>query len=295
MNEHISLTVLVENSVNTRGLLAEHGWAVWIQTGAQSLLFDTGQSQLLQANAQTLGVSLQKAQSVVLSHGHFDHTGGLATILSASPQAQVFVHPAALAAKYARRNDGRTVSAGMIASAAQALREREASVHWTTDVTEVAGGIFVTGKVPRLTLFEDTGGQFFLDEQCNQPDPLTDDQSLFFETREGIVVVLGCAHSGVVNTLQHIRQITGGKPIHTVLGGMHLLNAKPERIEQTIQAFRQLGIQRVGPAHCTGMAATARLWSAFPNGCVGCSVGTRLEFIGIRGQDSDSQQSQANH
>ncbi len=281
MNEHISLTILVENSVNARGLLAEHGWAVWIQAGAQSLLFDTGQSQLLQANAQTLGVSLQKAQSVVLSHGHFDHTGGLATILSASPQAKVFVHPAALAAKYARRDDGRTVPAGMTAAAARALRAQEASVHWTTDVTQVADGIFVTGKIPRLTLFEDTGGQFFLDEQCIQPDPLSDDQSLFFETREGIVVILGCAHAGVINTLQYIRRITGGKPIHTVLGGMHLLNAKPERIEQTIQAFRQLGIQRIGPAHCTGMAATAQLWSAFPNSCVACSVGTRLEFAGI--------------
>ena len=280
MNEHLSLTILVENSVNARGLFAEHGWAVWIQAGAQSLLFDTGQSQLLQANAQTLGVSLQKAQSVVLSHGHFDHTGGLETVLAASPRTKVFVHPAALAAKYVRRDDGRTLSAGMTAPAAQALRKQEARVNWTTDVTEVAGGVFVTGKVPRLTTFEDTGGRFFLDEQCSQPDPLTDDQALFFEAKEGIIVILGCAHAGVVNTLHHIRWITGGKPIHTVLGGMHLLNAKPDRIEQTIQAFWQFGVQRVGPAHCTGMAATARLWAAFPDRCVGCGVGTRLDFAG---------------
>jgi 7,8-dihydropterin-6-yl-methyl-4-(beta-D-ribofuranosyl)aminobenzene 5'-phosphate synthase len=281
MSIHFSLTILIENSVNARGLMAEHGWAVWIQAGAQSLLFDTGQSQLLQTNAQTLGVSLQEVRSVVLSHGHFDHTGGLETILAASPQARVFVHPAARVAKYARRDDGRTVSAGMPVSAAQALRKQGTWANWTTDVTEVAGGVFVTGKVPRLTPFEDTGGRFFLDEQCSQPDPLTDDQALFFQAKEGIVVILGCAHAGVVNILHHIRQITGGKPIHTVLGGMHLLNAKPERIEQTIEAFQQLGVQRLGPAHCTGTAATARLWTAFPGRCFGCSVGTRLEFAGL--------------
>ena len=281
MSKHISLTILVANSVNARGLMAEHGWAVCIQTGEQILLFDTGQSPLVLANAQMLGVPLRKTNDVVLSHGHYDHTGGLETVLAASPQARVFVHPAAVVPKYARRDDGRTVSAGMTAPAAQALRKQGAWVNWTTDVTEVAGGIFVTGKVPRLTTFEDTGGRFFLDEQCSQPDPLADDQALFFEANEGIIVILGCAHAGVVNTLHHIRQITGGKPIHTVLGGMHLLNAKPERIEQTIEAFHQLGIQRLGPAHCTGMAATARLWTAFPGRCIDCSVGARLEFAGI--------------
>lgn len=278
MSKHISLTVLVENSVNKLGLMAEHGWAVWIQADGQNLLFDTGQSQMLQANAQTLGVPLQKAHAVVLSHGHLDHTGGLKTILAAAPQAKVFVHPAARVAKYMCYDDGRTVSAGMTVPVAQAFREHEASVRWITGVTEVADGMFVTGEIPRLTPFEDTGGRFFLDEPCSQPDSLTDDQALFFEAKEGIVVVLGCAHSGVVNTLLHIRQVTGGKLIHTVLGGMHLLNARPERIEQTIEAFQQLGIQRIGLAHCTGMAATARLWTDFPGRCVVCAVGTRLEF-----------------
>jgi len=281
MSEHFSLTILVENTVNARGLMAEHGWAVWIQAGEQGLLFDTGQSQLLRANAQALGAPLQKATAVVLSHGHSDHTGGLETVLVSSPQAKVFVHPVALEAKYVRRDDGRAGSIGMTASAARALRERETPVRWTTGVTEVSAGVFVTGEVPRLTPFEDTGGHFFLDETCSQPDPLTDDQALFFEAKEGIIAILGCAHAGVVNTLRHVRETTGGKPIHTVLGGMHLLNAKPERIEKTLEAFQQLGVQRLGPAHCTSTAATARLWEAFPGRCFGCSVGTRLKFAGL--------------
>ena len=105
-----------------------------------------------------------------------------------------------------------------------------------------------------------------------------DDQALFFDTRDGVVVMLGCAHAGVVNTLLHIRQLTHHRPIHAVLGGMHLLLASPERMARTVEALRDLGIARLGPAHCTGVAAAARLWAEFPQACFACSVGTRLVF-----------------
>lgn len=136
----------------------------------------------------------------------------------------------------------------------------------------------MTGEIPRQNAFKDTGGRFFLDAACTRPDALLDDQALFFDTTEGLVVLLGCAHSGVVNTLEYIQHITGGRPIHTVLGGMHLAAASPERMDKTIAAFRRLNIQRLTPAHCTGMAALAQLWSAFPGRCFSCAVGTRLSF-----------------
>lgn len=111
-----------------------------------------------------------------------------------------------------------------------------------------------------------------------RPDPLVDDQAVFFESREGAVVLLGCAHSGVVNTLQYIDALRGGKPLCAVLGGMHLLQASPQRLARTVEALRTWNLRLLAPAHCTGMAATAAMWNAFPDRCATCHVGDLFEF-----------------
>jgi 7,8-dihydropterin-6-yl-methyl-4-(beta-D-ribofuranosyl)aminobenzene 5'-phosphate synthase len=140
--------------------------------------------------------------------------------------------------------------------------------------------LWVTGPVPRENTFEDTGGPFFVDATCQIRDPLEDDQALFFDTDEGTVVLLGCAHAGIVNTLSYIRQLTEERPIAVVLGGMHLLSASPERIAHTLEYLAALGKPRLGPAHCTGLKAFVGLWSRFPQQCVPCGAGTRMEFNG---------------
>jgi 7,8-dihydropterin-6-yl-methyl-4-(beta-D-ribofuranosyl)aminobenzene 5'-phosphate synthase len=104
------------------------------------------------------------------------------------------------------------------------------------------------------------------------------DQALFFDTTDGLVVLLGCGHAGVVNTLDYIRHVTGARPIHSVLGGMHLQSASPERMEKTIAALRRLDIRRLAPAHCTGLPALAQLWTALPDRCSSCAVGTSMSF-----------------
>ncbi len=278
MNETIVLTTLVENSVNARGLLAEHGLSFHIQAGRHSLLFDTGQSTLLVENARRLQVSLEEVEAIALSHGHNDHTGGLRAMRAIAPQAQLFLHPASVGSKCAGDPRGTSHPIGMDEAAAASIRDADQAVAWTTRPTEVLNGIFVTGEIPRQNAFEDTGGRFFLDAACAQPDPLLDDQALYFDTDNGIVVVLGCAHSGVVNTLEYVRSLTHGRPIHAVLGGMHLLTASSDRLERTIAALRRWNVMKLVPAHCTGIAALARLWSAFPDRCAIGPAGTRMVF-----------------
>jgi 7,8-dihydropterin-6-yl-methyl-4-(beta-D-ribofuranosyl)aminobenzene 5'-phosphate synthase len=231
----------------------------------------------LAENADRLGVDLRRAESIVLSHGHYDHTGGLAVALRGDAPKTVLLHPAALEAKYARNPDGTSREIGMPEACRRAI-ERAARVVHTVEPVALAGGLTVTGPIPRNTDFEDTGGPFFLDEDCRQADPLEDDQSVFFDTPEGTVVLLGCAHSGVVNTLDHVGRLTGGRPLHAVIGGMHLVQASAERIDRTIEALRRLDPTLLAPAHCTGTAATVALRHAFADRCTDCGVGTRFEF-----------------
>jgi len=273
-----AVTILVDNQAKD-GLAAEHGLSILIRMSGRSVLCDTGQGGTLFANAETLGVDLTRPELLVLSHGHYDHTGGLPGLLRINPELTVCCHPGVGVQRFSLHAGQPVKDISMPEPARQALASLPAARRRMTGRPfELLPGLFATGEIPRRTPFEDTGGPFFLDAACTRPDPLVDDQSLFFETPEGIVVLLGCAHSGVINTLRYIAGLSGGKPIRAVIGGMHLVNAAPARIARTIDEFRRFGLKLLAPAHCTGMPATAALWTAFPGISVGCHVGTTFEF-----------------
>ncbi|MBP9900556.1 MAG: MBL fold metallo-hydrolase [Verrucomicrobia subdivision 3 bacterium] len=277
MSENLRITLLVENSVQRQGLVAEHGLSFHIQIGERSLLFDTGQTDLALMNAEPLRLPLDRLQAIVLSHGHYDHTGGLPAILDAAPNAPVYLHPAAFEKKYSKSPNGKTRFMGMNPTTAQALHGRRNYVE-TTRCTQLGDGIFVTGEIPRVNPYEDTGGAFFLNADGTRPDPLTDDQALVIDLGCRVVLLLGCAHAGVINTLDHVQHLTGGKPVRAVIGGLHLGSASAERIEQTIARLRETNLECLAPIHCTGWPATAQLWQAFPDICRPAGVGTDFEF-----------------
>lgn len=272
------ITILVDNYVRRRGLLAEHGWACWVETPTCRLLFDTGQGHALLPNACELGIPLEMADAVVLSHGHYDHTGGLNAVLELAPAARLFAHPRALDAKYKRAPDGSIRAIGCPASSAELRTQRAARLVATPAPTRIEIGLWVTGEVPRTTSFESGDDSFLLDAAGAQPDPLADDQALVVQTVEGLAVVLGCAHAGVVNTLRYVQALYPGIPLAAVLGGMHLSSAGTERVTRTIKELAALGIGRVIAAHCTGLAVLATLAAGLSGRCVPGEVGTVFEF-----------------
>jgi 7,8-dihydropterin-6-yl-methyl-4-(beta-D-ribofuranosyl)aminobenzene 5'-phosphate synthase len=272
------ITVLVENTARGPSVLAEHGLSYWIEHNGKRILLDSGQGGVIAGNAYKLGVPLREIDALILSHGHYDHTGGVAEALKTDRPVAIYAHLAAFARKFTRNGDGTVRDIGMPCPSEKAIRDARNRLIATAQRTVVFDGLTATGPVPRMSGFEDTGGQFFLDEACTQRDPLEDDQSVVFDTNEGTVVLLGCAHSGIINTIQYVRQLTDNRPIRAVIGGMHLIGASPHRIERTIEELQRIGVERLAPAHCTGMPATVALWNAFPGRCQPCPVGTRFEF-----------------
>jgi len=270
------ITVLVENTAGARGLLAEHGLSFWIEHGRDRVLFDTGQGHVLGSNSRRLGIQLELADAIVLSHGHYDHTGGLGDALLRAGRTKVYAHRDGFAPKFARGPTGAVRDVGMPFLDEQKLRE-QAELVWVEGPTEVCAGLRVTGRVPRAVDFEDSGGAFFRDRDCTRPDELVDDQAAFAETPGGALVILGCAHAGFINTLRYVRALTHDRPIHTVMGGMHLLDASPDRMDRTVAELRRMDVQRLLPCHCTGMTATVRLWNEFPGRCAACPVGTVVD------------------
>jgi len=278
MEKRLRITLLVENSVHRPNLAAQHGLSLHLRFNQHNILFDTGQTDLALTNARTLGIELDRIEAIILSHGHYDHTGGLAAVLEAAPRARVFLHPAAFQDKYVRYPNTPPRYMGMSDRSRQAVRLSAGGFVETPGRTKIVEGMFVTGEIPRTTACEDTGGPFFLDADGTRPDPLADDQALIIDLGRSVVLVLGCAHAGVVNTLDHVGHLTGGKPVSAVIGGLHLGSAGEERIQQTISRLQSARLDCLVPVHCTGWPATARLWQAFPGIFHRAGVGTVFEF-----------------
>lgn len=278
--QEIRVTLLAENTARGRGILGEHGLAYWIETDDGRLLFDTGQGHVLRRNAETLGIDLASADAIVLSHGHYDHVGGLEPELVRSPRAVVYLHPDALRERFIRKDEGMyPVNEEFLFGGR--IEEGTAHLCKTGEPVEVLPGVWTTGEVPRLTDYEDTGGAFFLDEAGTKTDPIRDDQALYFRTGKGIVLILGCAHAGVVNTMRHVAGLTGEERLHAVIGGMHLLHAGEERLEQTYRVFDEMEVELIAPCHCTGIRATVGFWNRFGDRCREAHAGKAFRFDGV--------------
>lgn len=273
------ITVLSENSVVKPGaLIGEHGFSALVERGDKKVLFDTGQGYALVHNARILGVDLASIKKVVLSHGHNDHTGGLAEFLRVGGDREVYAHPGIFSARYREVPDGPPKPIG-IPFTRPYLEGLGAEFKLSEEPQEVAKGIMTTGVVPRRTSYE-TGDATLLvgheDGSCS-PDPLSDDLSLIVEGETGVAVLLGCAHSGLVNILDHVRQLLPDKPVKAVVGGTHLGLSSEEQMSATIEAMKEMGVERVGASHCTGLAGSARLREALGDSFFFAGVGSVLE------------------
>lgn len=272
----VKITTICENRTPRAGLLGEHGLALLLEVKGQRILFDTGAGATLMDNAEALGVDLGRVDAVFLSHGHYDHTGGLKTLLKLNSFATLplYAHPDIFARKYIFR-EGKAPGYIGIPWLRAELEALGAEFHLNRGPLLLGEGLWATGEIPRSSQTKPVKPLFLLkDGDSFTEDPLYDDQALVVESRAGLIVLLGCAHAGLIDTLKHILSVTGRSRIYAVLGGTHLLNMPDDRLSRTIAALRQLGLALIAPCHCSGIRATAALHQAFGKRCLEHQVGS---------------------
>ncbi len=261
----LNITILTENLVKKRGLLAEHGLSFWIENGSERVLFDTGQTDVFRRNAHQLGVDLATAQAIVLSHGHYDHTGGLPYFPFEEARPRIFIHPDAFLPKYgkASRLDEPHHPIG-IPFTRQSLPQMENRLMLNTSTMQVSENMTVCTDIPRTVDFEQVSSDLMVEKnELLVQDNMHDEQLLVISRPQGLVVVVGCSHPGIVNALKYVQLFYPDQPIHTVIGGMHLEKVDPERLQLTFDAFRKMDIRQLVPLHCTGQNVIWRLKREF--------------------------------
>ncbi|MBP6978199.1 MAG: MBL fold metallo-hydrolase [Lentimicrobiaceae bacterium] len=218
---------------------AEHGLSYLVEFGGIRLLFDTGQSNLFLRNALTMGIDMTHIDTIVLSHGHFDHGNGL-TFLTGG---KLVCHPGCFVKRY-RKADSSYI--GLTSPEEEINNEFE--LLKTNAPYKIIETIFFLGEIPRLTDFESIKTPFELEGGI--PDFVMDDSAVALLTGEGLFVVTGCGHAGIVNTLEYARKVTGESRIFGIIGGFHLKKVD-RQTKETIRYLRKNGVQHVFPSHCT--------------------------------------------
>jgi len=274
-----TVTTLVENAVaqSGQGLLAEHGLSFYIQVGDRRILFDTGQNLAIANNARVLGIELNQIDTVVLSHGHYDHSGGLQSILASNKDFTLYGHPDVFSPKVKKTNGhykyiGIPVEKNDIVNCGISLQ-------LSRDPVEIAPGVMTSGEIAPENDFEDAEPMFFLQKKDQvTPDFLADDQALILDTDKGLVVLLGCSHRGVINTLTHVARLKGSNNIHAVLGGLHLGKASDAKLAKIIEHLWGFDPAMIGVGHCTGPQAFLALANEFKDRVFLNTVGNVIEF-----------------
>ena len=246
----MKISVLTDNHPGSR-TPAEHGLSYFIEYDGKILLFDTGQSDMFLKNAEAMKISMTNIDMVILSHGHFDHGDGLWNLSG----GRLLCHPGCFIKRY-RKSDHSYIG---LKNSKEELAGRFDLVT-ASEPYKISEKIFFLGEIPRLTNFESHTTSFVYED--NSPDFVPDDSAIALLLHEGLFIVTGCGHAGIVNTLEHAKKITGIDKVHGIMGGFHL-KANNDQTMETIRYIKENKLKHVFPSHCTDLPALSAFYDAF--------------------------------
>ena len=280
---NVKVTVAIDNCVaigTNSPLLGEHGLSMLLETQGERILLDAGQSAAVVHNLGLLGVSPASIGSIVVSHGHYDHTGGLYPLLTHTRKTlPVYLHEEAFKPRFAISRSGRKFIG--IPYRQEQLTALGAEFRLVREPMALLPGLWLSGPVPRMTSFETGDSRLVVHDApagCDCQDEINDDMALFFKAEKGLVVVSGCTHSGLVNMVRHGLAITGCTRLHGWIGGTHLGPVTGTQQDQTIAELLAFSPDFVAANHCTGFPMMSRLHQTFGDRFIPAFVGTVIEF-----------------
>lgn len=279
----MKITILVDNTaLFDRMFIAEHGFSVYIEAEGKRILFDTGYSDAVVKNAQKMQIDLLNLDYIVLSHGHFDHTGGLWHIIHRFMEAAIENTPHRLPRLIAHprcflpRPKSPLADIGSILTADEV--QRVMPLELSEGPVSLTPNLFFLGEIERKYPFERSlpGPRcIVLPDNSITDDHILDDTSLAFRSRDGLVIITGCAHAGICNTVEYARKVCAESRVHDIIGGLHLRSGGSQ-LDGTLAYLKDLQPSSLHACHCTSLAAKVALAQVAP--LQECGVGLRREY-----------------
>jgi len=285
--EEVKIITICENTASDLEFIGEWGLSILVNTGDMKVLFDTGGGLSVLPNADHFNIQFSDIDVIVLSHGHVDHTGGLVSVLKRmhyekpDKKIDIIAHPSIFDNKYYQRSQSENPFYEGVPFKINEIEQWGGNFILSEGPVILNDDIVTSGEIEMTNAFESVSpcclvkknNRYIIDNLC-------DDLALYLTTEMGLIVIAGCSHRGIINSLYHARKITGNNNIFMAMGGTHLVNVSEEQLKFTVREIQQLNVKKVGASHCTGMDSASYLASELGGVFFHNNAGSVVEFSG---------------